>query len=55
LSREESDARAIKPQAPQCDHCRNPMAFVVTVFQAQVFECAKCKKAILIPESQRGG
>jgi hypothetical protein len=30
------------------------MAFVVTVFQTQVFECAKCKKAVLVPESQGG-
>jgi hypothetical protein len=53
VSADEPDASATEPPAPRCDRCQGPMAFVMTVFQTQVFECTQCKKAMLIPEPQR--
>jgi hypothetical protein len=53
VSAEETDASATEPPAHRCDRCQGPMAFVMTVFQTQVFECTQCKKAMLIPQPQR--
>ena len=53
MSAEEPDASATEPPAHRCDRCQGPMAFVMTVFQTQVFECTQCKKAMLIPQPQR--
>jgi hypothetical protein len=53
VSAEEPDASATEPPAHRCDRCQGPMAFVMTVFQTQVFECTQCKKAMLIPQPQR--
>jgi hypothetical protein len=50
VSGDEPDARATEPPAPLCDRCRGAMAFVMTIFQTQVFECTQCKKGMLIPE-----
>jgi hypothetical protein len=54
MSRDEPQARATEPPALQCDRCQGEMAFVMTVFQTRVFECAQCKKVTLIPAPQDG-